>query len=753
MSEGTRLSTPLTPKAFASTSGVKRLQRIQALTAISARALLADGACLILAQGTSDAARVSWYGLAAPVESAPVLGRLSLAEPLLVIENAASVDGGAPLAAAGIHFYASAAFSVDATTSGFLCVYGKDSRSISGAQEYVLRTLAGEIAVVCADESDDAVGTSDPEEAGQQKVRLRLLESVVVHANDAVLITEAEPVDLPGPRIIYANAAFTRMTGYGLDEIIGKTPRILHGHDTAPHIRRRLAEALHRWQPIEVELLNYRKDGTQFWVELSIVPVADETGFYTHWVSVQRDVTERKLAEDAAMRARVAEAENAVLAYRANHDDLTGLSNRSSFLERVGETIAASRRDPHARAAVLFLDLDRFKLVNDSLGHRVGDLLLIEVARRLRTCIDSVDTLARLGGDEFTCLLTGIDDSETALAVARRILAVLRKPVRLAGQAVSPAASIGISLMDGRYESAEDVLRDADTAMYRAKSDGGARFSVFDDSMHARALSILRAQMDLHGALERDQLVLHYQPILQTRSARIVAFEALVRWNHPERGLVPPSDFIPLAEEVGLIVDMGKWVLETACREARAWNEGRPASDLVTVNVNVSSRQLDDHDFFDILQGALASSGLDPRALKLELTESVFLEHQESVGALLERIRALGVRVALDDFGTGYSSLSYLERFRMDTLKIDRSFVMRLASSPTMIEIVRLIVGIAQALDMDVTAEGIENEAQRAVVDRCGCSHVQGFLFSRPLVSSAVAAFLERNERRPVLST
>ncbi len=723
---------------FASTSALERMQRMQAVTAVAARALGADGACAVLHQGskTTVAAR---FGDSTPLAAVPELEGVSLGEPLLVVGDGSHPDLAAALTRAGVPFYASAAFAVDATTTGFLCAYGAEFHTVGGAAELVLRTCAKEIAANVAQVPAGTLDAFESDEFDRQQLYLRLLESVVVNAHDAVVITEA-PVQYPGPRILYANASFTRMTGYELDEVLGKTPRILHGPGTAPSSRERLREALHHYEPIETELLNYRKDGTPFWVELSIVPVPDENGRITHWVSVQRDITERKAAEEAAVRARVAQAENVALAYRADHDDLTGLLNRASFLKHVAGSL------PGSRSAVLFLDLDRFKIINDSLGHRAGDLLLIEVARRLRACVRTHDVLARLGGDEFVCLLDQIGDEEEAVAIARRILAALREPVPLFGQSISARASIGISMVDRRYELPEDVLRDADTAMYRAKREGGARFAIFEDEMHARALAMLHAVTDLNGALERDEFVLHYQPLVEVATGRACAFEALVRWNHPDRGLVLPSDFIPAAEESGLIADIGRWVLRGACRQAQVWNAGRPDSDRVSVSVNVSSRQFDDRDVCDAVQGALADSGLDPRSLQIEITESVFLDHPESAGALLEQIRALGVRVVLDKFGTGYSSLSCLQRYPIDAIKIDRSFVERLATSETTIEVVRLIVGLAKTLAMDVAAEGIEDEAQLSLVKLCGCSHAQGQLFARPLSAPEVAVFLQRNE-------
>ncbi len=705
----------------------------------AARALSADGATFVLAATDATADSFS-YGIDFDVRASTALAQAALANDLFFIERSERASSeSAALFDADIRFFASARIG---SAAGFLAAYARDPRALSGAQEYVLLTLAAQIGDQLVLDSLHATAHELKRDEDKREERLRLLESVVVNAHDAVLITEAEPIDLPGPRIVFANAAFTRTTGYELSEIIGSTPRILQGDDTSDAARERLRAALHAWEPVEVELLNYRKDRTPFWVELSIVPVADENGRFTHWVSVQRDVTERKAAEKAATRTLLAEAANAALQFRAFHDELTGLRNRAYINDRVDTLLERIRQDCGMNFAVIFLDLDRFKVVNDSLGHRVGDLLLIELARRLERCVRVQDTLARLGGDEFTCIIEA-SDLEDVVAVAERMLTELRTPIRLAGREVFASASIGIAYVDERYQTAADVFRDADTAMYRAKQNGGTRFELFHETMHERALAALRVQIDLRGAIDQGQFLLYYQPLVRLNDGGVYGLEALVRWRHPENGLVSPADFIPIAEETGLIVQIGTWVLHEACRRMAAWH-ATPGTAGLTISVNVSSRQLFDPRFFAELERALENSGLDPRTLQIEITESIFLAHAVDLEALLERIRGLGVRIALDDFGTGYSSLSYLERFRFDALKIDQSFVAKLLTTPATREIVRLIVGLAAALKMDVVAEGVEQAEQWEALREYGCARGQGYLFSRPVPEAEITELLTR---------
>lgn len=716
--------------------------RIRNVVATAARSLCADGATFVLASAQRTGVASFSDGVYVDLSAAAALTQAALAERLLILKRVEHGDPGLRvLVDAELESFASVRVGPETAPVGFLAIYAHEERALSGAEEYMLLTFATEIGEQL--ELDALRSGAVEAQLQTREKRQRLLESVVLNAHDAVLITEAEPVDMPGPRIVFANAAFTRTTGYELHEIVGKTPRILQGPGTSDSARERLREALRNWQPVVVELLNYRKDGTTFWAELSVVPVADENGYFTHWIAVQRDVTERKSAGNTSSRAFENEATSAALEYRIFHDELTGLRNRAYLNDRVKTLLKRIRDDSGQRFAVMFLDIDRFKSVDDALGHPVGDELLIEFSNRLESCIRSRDTLARLEGDAFACLIEaeGLAD---VVAVAERVLSALRTPLRLANREILANTSIGIAYVDAGYESSTEVFRDADTAMYRAKSNGGARYELFNESMHAQALAALRVQIDLSRAIERDEFRVFYQPLVDLHDGHAYGMEALVRWQHPERGLVPPFEFIPVAEETGLILPIGSWVLHEACRRMRLWHDAAPERERLTLSVNVSSRQLFDSRFIFELEHALAESGLDPHTLILEITESIFLEHAQDVSALFDRIKDLGVRVALDDFGTGYSSLSYLERFRFDALKIDKSFVARIGSVRATAEIVRLIIGLAGALDMDVVAEGIESTEQWEALNEFGCVRAQGYLFSRPVPEAEVPALLGR---------
>ncbi|GAC1306337.1 MAG: EAL domain-containing protein [Vulcanimicrobiaceae bacterium] len=720
--------------------------RIDGLAAAAAYGVgAASGAIYFESHGTFELAALHGSLPAALPRALPTLGSYDV----LVVDG---LDDG--------WFFAAARIAHHQKSPGYLCVWDDTPRTLTCAQQYLLRTLAAEVGVAIELERLRAFERQTLAHTSERETRLRLLESVVVNANDAVLITEAEPIDLPGPRILYANAAFTRTTGYELHEIVGKTPRLLQGPDTEFASREKLRAALKEWRPVEVELLNYRKDGRPFWVELSIVPVADAKGWFTHWVSVQRDITERKKAEEIALRVRLAEAQNealeleiaerkrveAQLAFAAFHDDLTGLRNRAYFIDRLEASLLRAQSRAGYRCAVIFLDLDGFKLVNDTLGHRTGDLMLTEVARRLARCARPQDTLARMGGDEFTLLVDDVSDVAMAASIAERILAELEAPFRLAGKEVVPSASIGISMLDGHCEASAEALRDADTAMYRAKHDGGACYAVFVAEMQASAVAALHTRLELRSAFDRDEFVLYYQPLVEMTTRHIRGLEALVRWQHPSRGIVAPAEFIPLAEETGLIVPLGAWILRAACRQMQLWLESGRRSEALIVSVNVSSRQLCAPGFYEEVYAALAETGLDARRLQLEITESVFVEQAQRIGTLLARIRALGVRVAFDDFGTGYSSLSYLERYRIDTLKIDQSFVRHLIEGAANADIVRMIIGLARALEIDVTAEGVENHKQRDALIAYGCTIAQGYLYSRPIPAREIPALLDSSD-------
>jgi diguanylate cyclase (GGDEF)-like protein len=430
--------------------------------------------------------------------------------------------------------------------------------------------------------------------------------------------------------------------------------------------------------------------------------------------------------------------------HAAFHDALTGLPNRALLTTHLKLAIGRAKRQEGHYFAVLFFDLDRFKNINDSLGHGAGDQLLIAIARRVEDCLRPTDTVARLGGDEYAILLDGLEDFSVAVEIAERLQNELGQPFNLDGQEVYITASIGIALSTSQYEHPEGILRDADTAMYRAKEKGKARYELFDTGMHTRAVALLRLENDLRRAVERCEFRVHYQPIVSLENERVVGFEALVRWYHPERGFVPPSEFIPLAEETGLVADIDQWVLRESCRQVREWQNMSPANRSLTLSANLSSKELTQSDLIERVQRVLADTDFDPHSLKLEITESAVMENADTAARVLTRLRELGVRLSIDDFGTGYSSLSYLHRFPVTTLKIDRSFVSRMGDGDENFEIVRTIMTLASNLGMDTVAEGVETEQQLAHLRTLKCQYGQGYLFSRPLDSVAATALLSQ---------
>ena len=675
------------------------------------------------------------------------------------IDDASVPDACGRLALGGFApagFAAATQIWFNGTCRGFLLIARTGEMSpLNPAQTYVMRAHASHIGTLFELQALRKLAGVRATDNPANLERLRLLESVAVHARDSILITEAEPVDQPGPRILYCNQAFTQTTGYSLEEVLGKTPRILQGPKTDPEARAKLRAAFAAWRPVEIELMNYRKDGTEFWVELSIVPVANEKGWFTHWVSVQRDVTERKQAEELATRVRIAEVENEVLAteiqerkrveaqllYTAFHDSLTRLRNRAFFMDRLKTVLDRTARDPGKVCAVLFMDLDRFKIVNDSLGHQAGDVLLKEVSRRLKSCARPQDTLARIGGDEFALLIDDASDLAVPVAVAERILEAMRPPVRIGRQDVFPSCSVGIVQSSARSDHPEALIRDADIAMYVAKRSGYGDYSVFNEAMHAEATAVLNLQTDLQVAIERGEFELVFQPIVEPQHGRIKGFEALIRWQHPTRGVVPPTEFVPVAEEMGLIRQIDRWVMREACAQLAQWRARFEASDL-SISVNTSANEFGDPEFMAELKAVLAEHGLPPHALELEITESIFLHPDPSIARIIGEIRNFGVRVGLDDFGTGYSSLSYINRYPTDTIKIDKSFIMDLCTDDRTLAIVVLIIQLAKTLGVDVVAEGVETEEQAELLASMDCSHAQGYHFSRPVAAADATAML-----------
>jgi diguanylate cyclase (GGDEF)-like protein/PAS domain S-box-containing protein len=470
------------------------------------------------------------------------------------------------------------------------------------------------------------------------------------------------------------------------------------------------------------------EDGTYRWILCRGVAVRAADGRVTRIAGSQTDVTERAAVQDQ-------------LRHAALHDPLTGLPNRALFTELLGQVLDRSKRHPEHRFGVLFLDMDRFKVVNDSLGHLMGDELLVAFSRRLESCLREGDAIARLGGDEFTILLNDLSDLNQAAAIAQRIQEALRWPFAINGHEMFITSSIGIAVNDTRYVRPEDIMRDADTAMYRAKALGKARYEMFDPSMHALAVDRLSLENDLRRAIERGEFTLHYQPIVSLPSQQWTGFEALLRWKRDGQ-YVPPSEFIPVAEETGIIEQLGAWVLDEACRQAAAWRAQFRNGPALGITVNVSGRQLTRPNFLENVRQAIQCANLCPGDLRLEITETMLMDNPEQAALVLRELRAAGVKVYLDDFGTGFSSLSYLHKFPVDTLKIDQSFVASLASPNHQPAIIESIVALAKTMGKQVIAEGVETSEQMDELIRLGCAQAQGFLFSKPLAGPAAEALL-----------
>ncbi len=521
------------------------------------------------------------------------------------------------------------------------------------------------------------------------------------------------------------------------------------------HFQRALAER----EQVQWEEVFHTPAGVKYhWRNLS--PVYGAQGEFQMMLGYGQDVTVlteaqhelRRAHDDLELRveARTKELEeakgwleqaNEQLQHDAFHDALTGLPNRALFKDRLGQAIERFNRRLEGGFAVLFLDFDRFKVINDSLGHAAGDALLIALGERLKGCVRPADTVARLGGDEFTILLEDAS-IEAAARTAERIQNVLKRPFSLSDKQIPITVSIGIVPSAAGYDRPEDVLRDADLAMYRAKALGKAGYQIFTAELREHAVTLMALETDLRGALERREFAVHYQPITSVETGQPIGFEALVRWQHPVHGLVSPQAFMPLAEELGLVADVDLWVLREACTQLLAWQGAFPADPPLTLSVNLSGQGFARPDLAARVAQTLRQTGFRPESLKLELTESVLITYSETVKETLEQLHTLGVQLHIDDFGTGYSSLSYLQNFPLNVLKIDRSFVQRMAESTESTELVRTIVALARSLNLKVTAEGVETAAQLEQLRALGCEFGQGYLFAEPLSAAEVVRFM-----------
>lgn len=567
-----------------------------------------------------------------------------------------------------------------------------------------------------------AVYFRDVTERRRSQEQLMLLETSVARLNDIVAIAEAGPALHDEPRIVFVNDAFEQHTGYSRAEVLGQTPRMLVDMDPTMSKLQDLVAGLQNKRQARTELMVRRKSGAWFWVELEVVSVQTVAEAATHWVAVGRDITQRKNAED-------------MIRHLAFYDALTDLPNRQLLLDRLQRALAESARSGQ-HGALMFIDLDNFKILNDTLGHHMGDQLLQKVALRLTQSVRKTDTVARLGGDEFVVMVDDLSTDGEAAAYKARVLAekvlnTLREPFQLTGHQHFATPSIGVTSFGCNQSDVSELLKQADLAMYQAKTLGRNTLCFFDPAMQASMSHNAAVGVDLREGLHTQQFAVLYQPQVD-RQGRVRSVEALVRWKHPRRGLVMPSEFIPVAEDTGLILPLGRWVLETACTQLALWENEAHTQEL-SISVNVSVRQFRHPDFVDMVMEAIQHARIRPHKLKLELTESLLADRMEITLEKMGLLKALGVTLSLDDFGVGYSSLSLLKRLPLDQLKIDKGFVSDVLTDASDAAISRAIISLAQSLSLQVVAEGVETLEQRDFLASQGCDHFQGFLFAPPL--------------------
>lgn len=539
-------------------------------------------------------------------------------------------------------------------------------------------------------------------------------------------------------RIFYLNSAVENIYGYSIDECLSNPKlfiELIHPEDRA-RVEAARCQLNARYNVSE-EYRIVHSDNRITWIHERSHAIFDPQHDDFRIDSIIRDITEQKLAQDQ-------------LLHDALHDGLTGLPNRNLFMDRLDQVLIHSRLHTDWNFAVLFIDLDRFKMINDSLGHLVGDRFLQEIAKRIENALRSMDTVARLGGDEFTILLDNIHHEDEVVSVAERILKSIEAPIIIEENQIFSSASIGIVIDRGDYDNSANLLRDADIAMYRSKALGKGRYTVFNHAMYEQNLKMMQIDNDLRFALERQELELYYQPIIELSSNRLMGFEALIRWRHPDKGLISPGDFIPIAEETGLIVPIGDWVMGEACGQLRAWHRQFPQLDYLKLSINLSIQQIREPDLITKLDRILADTGVDCRQLRLEITETMMIDQGEETLGKMEQLRARNIQLSIDDFGQGYSSLSYLHLLPVNTLKIDRTFVNQMTLGGQNLAIIRTITILAHTLGMDVVAEGVETAEQANLLRDLGCEYAQGYFFSRPLnVAAATRAIVHPNWVNP----
>jgi diguanylate cyclase (GGDEF)-like protein/PAS domain S-box-containing protein len=588
--------------------------------------------------------------------------------------------------------------------AGRFSLYADEPDFFDAAQLSLLEEMANDLSF--------ALDNIEHEELRQQgEQRLRKLSRAVEQSANAVVIIE------------YVNPWFTRITGYASADVVGQTPRILKSPETRPEVHSQLWDTLLSGKEWHGEMYNTKKNGELYWCMEAISPLKNEAGEVTHFVAITEDISDRKLAEQTIM-------------HLAFHDALTGLPNRRLFHDRLLQALALGQRK-QSSVALMLLDLDHFKKINDTLGHDAGDEVLVIVAERLTRSIRKTDTLARMGGDEFALIAVDLAHPEDVGRLAEALQEALRVPVQVKGRELYLSTSVGITVFPDDSRDADCLVKNADIALYRAKDRGRDNFQFFTSEMNAAILQRLHLENGMRCALERGEFALLYQPQVDLASGRIECVEALIRWRHPDLGMISPTQFIPLAEETGMIVAIGEWVLRTACAQARAWQlEGLP----LRVAVNLSARQFRQGDLANKVENILRESELTSNFLELEMTEGMLMEDTAQTSATLDTLHRMGVQISIDDFGTGYSSLSYLKRLPIDILKIDQSFVRDIHTDPDDRSIVTAVIALAHSLNLSVVAEGVETPEQLAFLRELRCDAVQGFLFSRPVAAEAMPA-------------
>lgn len=603
---------------------------------------------------------------------------------------------------------------------GVLNLFSHDELAFDQAEIALLSELAEDLAYGMSNLRSEL-----KRRAGEAE--LQLMRRAMDASSDGIMVADHRLGSAP---LVYVNHAFERITGFAATDAIGQSARFLHAADIDQSGQSALDYAIQAGNEARVELRTFRKDGEPFWSELAVAPVRDADDQVSHVIGVLTDITERKQWE-------------AQLEYQATHDALTALPNRLLLADRVQQAILSARREESC-VALMLLDLDRFKLVNDSLGHDVGDTLLKDIAARLTSRIREGDTVARLGGDEFV-VVANVHDEHGAASLAQTLIQAIAEAVLIDGQSIYPSCSLGVAMFPRDGEDLVTLLRNADAAMYRAKADGSSMPQFYAQSLTVSTGRRLQLESALRQALERDELHLHFQPKVQLNNGMLIGAEVLLRWQHPQFGAVSPAEFIPIAEDTGLILSIGDWVLRQTCRQIAHWQAGE--LPVVPLAVNLSARQFSTPELVEQIDGILQETGVDATLLHLELTESILVHRPDAAAAMLQRLRGLGIKLALDDFGTGFSSLNYLRRFPINLLKIDQSFVRELVQDAGSAKIALSIINLAHSLRMQVVAEGVETEAQLKFLQRNGCDQVQGYLTGRPVPAIDFQALLERPGR------